>query len=952
MSFKKSIGSLVCITLITSSFSHLTYAEVNADTMDLKTLVSLVTKNQNLPTTQTTAGLRNVSPKLVEAPNPVEFQRPDNFFADGKMPKSFEKMATQRAEWIHHKDEIVARVENDKTRTDLSNLVIIDIGGDLGNPEVRKRLNWQTENGKVTGAGHDYRGNDGWASAVILDPWIFAIGAKGINTDGQIVGQIERPLEYLTNLNDALVKQLMERIQANPKLNNTFFQKINTTNTTILGLIRISGFEIDSELIGKLSSAGQLVQPNSNAEVLTQNAQLKFTHDFAKAAWVMDPSSGLPDIMSHTSLETLAGMDILLQEIQALYTAENKTFVELMKNIIQTATYLKKHHFNVGAPTSDIMNYTFGKITQQLAFKKIGTVMMDPSYNLLLDLRAKKIQNPEISWKQIVDNTMNVYRKVLGSVANHEDTRQEYSQLSAFVSGFRSADEVEKFILERSKEYDYDKQVASLNATGRVPWTQFSSEMRKHAIRVFHPLLHPESIDADHATHIMLTGIPFMGENYRADLFAVNLGMTKAIKPIQLEMVQKNLKAMYAWMQIPLVARAIHKKLSEDVGLDLSKINIESPQGRLQLAEFMTRHYQGNFLNDASAGGIVGQNLHWELTDRIEKVALASRPYANLSLGGTLEQPDLRPTMNTPEKKLGIQLNFIFGEFQKYIIADAVVKKAPHTTFFMAAGNSNNFGDGGMIRSDYPADLRSKWLNENALPGEYLPAEKADNIVIVMSNNERGVPSSFTNVVFTNKTIFSTRGEDIVAGTFRFNLSGVETTIQTEAPWLYQARSLLATLSPDDSRLEAIYAGLKITAEDFVANRKLILQTLTTQIMQLKIQHNDYTKLMNGTSMASPTAAFTTMKHNYDTKRKLLKLSEKEVYGKPGFLPADTIKMMQDVGVWKKIGEVEGNNIKYTDLQKMQKMMPDSQKKTSLIRLLGEIKESSALCIKFYEIKR
>lgn len=943
--FRRCVSSIICFSLIASSHA----------------MAEVVIPEK---------GLRDISPKLVEADNSIGYQKPENFFEpsnDGKryIPDNYVEMTTQRAEWIHDEAAIVKRVEADKLRNDLITIAVIDQGVDIGNKEIRDRVAFDVKNGRVVGAGYDFIGADNFASAVLLDPWIYSIGAKGINSIGQIQGArgvrqdgqkkdpADHPLSILVRQNDVLIEQLMEKIKSNPKLNSTFFTKLNPKNTNIVGLLRLLNFNINDKVVSELKEADALVRPNMNTVVFGAEPDLKVAHDFANSSWVMNKKTGLPDFFSQVTLETLDGLDTLINEMKSIYTPDNNTFSDFMKNVNLASTYFKIHHFAPGANKAKLISYTFAKFSEQIAIKKQGSMATDGSYDLLLELRAQKIRNPNMGWSTLVENALTVYKKVYSGLAQHTDSQREYSQVATFLSGFSSADEVEKFLLERNKEFNYDQQVNSLNEKGIWSWVQgLSSKIRKYSIRALHPLLHKESVGSDHGTHVSGTAIPYVGDKYRILPFRVNLGLVTANKTLQEEMVNKNLAALSEWFKKPVVARAVKAQL-ESIGMNMSRIDVETAPGAEQLSSFMVEQYKGNLRFDVSSGGIVGQVLHWEIASAIEQIANKKVSIANLSLGGIGNQPELRPPMDTIREKLGAQLDFIFMEFQKYTIAEAVVTKGKNTLFFMAAGNSNNFGDAD-IRSNYPADLRSKWLNRHAKQGDFVPGEKTDNVAIVMSSNENGKLSNFTNAVFTNKAVFAIRGEDVLSQTFTHNLGGSLNTIATKAPWLQNAIRMLSTLDPEDGRLDEIKQFFNLTTEEILANRGIIIEAIRAEMLHLGLKGNDATLRMDGTSMAAPRTASATaeqeLKHRAAANNGT-GISEADAYGKTGHMPSDIVIRMQAAGQWTQIGEPEldGNKIKYTTLRKFEKESPKSEANAALERELDSIQSSKIRCIRFYK---
>lgn len=900
--------------------------------------------------------------------NYTSYQDPRNFFANGIAPKNFVELSQQRSEWIHNEQQIVDRVKADQLRKDLVTIAVIDIGADLGHPELKKRLAWdigpkqyRSKNGKIetyqgiTGIGYDFIGNDNWASPVLLDPWIYSIGSKGFDDQMLIVDQIQDPINYLTQINDSLMNEVIQKIQSSAQLSKTFFSKMTLKNTNVIGLLRLMNMSLDDNAMNALKSRNLVLSPSSNKSTLDNNTGAAQLLDVLNASWIMDSGVGLPDFFSQIPPETMAGISELQTLLKSIFTKDNADFSKLMNSFSNVAKYFSFYHFDPTSDRGDIRNYSLSRLSEELAFKKLGSGIKHPAYQLFLSIRKSKILNPDLKWADLVENTLNVYRSVIAKTAlNNPQLDPDQNLLTAAAQ----SDELEKFLLAAGKDFDMERFLES-SITNEKPTfiAGLTKLIRKYALRVKHALYHPESIESDHGSHVGGTAIGYLDDNYRLFPIRVNLGLVKAKPKIQKELIIKNLTAMKNWFKIPAVSRAVKDFMVNNVKSNdfedsllkkISSFDVESESGRTALAETMSSVFGNYLISEVKENGIVGLSLMWEIRKAVELIAQRKIHIANLSLGGMSEQPEFRPTMDTPEERLNASFGFIFSEFEKYMIADAITTTGKNTTFFMAAGNSNNFADGKM-RSNYPADLRSKWLEKYVKSGEdTLPGTKTDNVAVVMSLNERGELSNFTNIIFTNKYKLAMRGEDVQSMTLTQNLSGSGIVLREKFGILKYAETILNTLDYTDSRFTDALNFFQLSPETFEQNRQLIVDMLQTYSENFKLIYNDGTTLMDGTSMATPMTASFALKL---LREKLTEkgVTEKEAYGK--FNPSDLLKLVSDHGTLTSLGDSSDAKIDFYDLEKNDKAIPDSAKKKAHIAHLNRIKNSKILCERFYERK-
>lgn len=875
----------------------------------------------------------------VIAPNPVEPQIPEQFF-EGNVPESFTngvltQLGVKRKKGRHGRTatekEILARAEADKQNKYLVPFAVIDTGVDLSVPEVRSLMQFDIVDGEIVGSGFDFLSGKPWGIPYIQDPWMYVLGADEVTPGTLLIkGALENPITYLSDLNERVMSLITEAIRNNPSLKTSYFSKMNSKNTNMIGLLRLLQYQINPEMIEALSSEGKLLSPDMEPKNL--NPSELALHGFSKSKWLLSPSSGLPDYFSSFDLEYLKGLPELQQEIAKLLNGQTEIGKEVFKNLGNLNLYLRGHHFTAKSPLAQIRAYSLEMVSNQIAAKKLGTQIYHPMFELLLTLRQMKAEKPQMTYEALIDHAVSTYSQTMKWMQKDSVTAFEPALMMELQSNIDSLDQVKRFILGAENAKSIDDILLEFEKNGSQLLGKTENTInRKFAIRARYPGLHPTTMGDYHGTHVATTARTYLDEDfYRIVSYRIGLGLVAGNRPVENVWAKKNIDAMYEWFKKPVVAQAIYNLFTEDSKMNFP-FDVNTEEGRLKLADFMRERFVSYHTRDASASGIVGQALHWNLVEAVKDISKRKIPVANLSIGGHFEQPEHYPTIDTTAERIGSSLDFIFGEFQKYTVAEAISTYGKNTMFFMAAGNANNFGDAEKL-SNYPADLRSPWLKRAKGDNvEKLPGEKLGNLIGVMSLNPKKRTSNFSNLILTDNEIYLIRGENIRANSMSYSMETSETAIRARTPEIYMTQNHIWNLRPDDPRVQLAMKEMNMTMEEFNTYRVLIHQAIESNVHSLKIQYNDQRAEISGTSMASPSAAALALVEYY----KRLKAADKsnaEAYGKKGFRPSEINAALKKMATKMILGT---KRLQLPTLQEFQKNAPPTEEELALKRELN-----------------
>lgn len=865
---------------------------------------------------------------------PVGAQYFNNFFENGKMPQTLIDFRSQQYLLRQHTEEIIQRSEQDKSKP-LVTVAVMDIGVDLENESLRNKIKFDIKDGKVVGAGFDFMSMTPWGTHQLLDPWIYAIGAESVNQYGQIKTSesVKSPVKYLLAANDHMVNQVLARINQNPSLKGTLFSKINSSNINMVGLLRLAQLPVSPEEYAANEKANGLFN-------------LKTTPKY-DIAWTMTPSSGIPDVLE-SKLEELSTLQGALEFqkiiVDVIKLPENIGLIK--KEITNLNKFFQIHHFPAEATAGEISSYSMMKLSGLLALNKLGTQVETSLFDYFLLVKKIKIESPEMKWDTLIEQSLIVYESLLKSYYEQNIKSGEYKEIKNSQQSLEELNFLKKFVYEQNAENKLGDIFEMFFNTGKLPWIKgFSSAQRKMVVRGVNPILHPEAPLADHGSHVSGTMSAYH-ENYRIFPIRVSLGMVKGNALVQQQFVEKNRLALTEWLQSPVVARSILNTLKNDAKVSKGSLNynVESEAGRKKFVDFLMSGYFEEYLKmTASQGGIVSQSLHWEIEESAKILEQRKIPFANLSLGGEIEQPEYDRYQDTDSEKIKATLDFVFSEFQKYKIAEAISTHGKNTLFMMAAGNSKNYADNDS-RTDYPAGLSSPWLAKNRKAVEKLPSDGVNNVTIVMSMNEINKLSNFTNLILSGERVIAIRGEDVHSQTTSHSQWGVRKTFKRILPEVK-----FFDYDPEDGRFARFLRDSNIpesVVKTYVKVAKSFVQVSRLILFQ---KYNDKMDLKDGTSMATPTAVAMASQIFQKKLERLGKkegriITEEEVYGKEGFTPKD----IMDVVIKNTQAENYGPNVKIQKL-KNAKNQEVSTKEAEFTKRLLSIRNSSILCLRYYQ---
>lgn len=895
-----------------------------------------------------------VTTPLIEYP--VSAQYPTQFFEDGKVPKMLSDLQSQQYLLRQHRESILKRTEADSKKP-LVTIAVFDIGVDLGNENIRNHVKFDVKDGKIVGAGYDFMSLTPWGTHKIVDPWIFAIGAEDVNDYGQIRNALDKseslqskksklgPIETLMQMNDALVEQALAEIKKTPDLKGTFFEKLNSKNINIFGLMQLAQLPISEQEYADNLSKNDTYKLNSEVKDSTPSSIKTFISK-PDLSWVVNPATGLSDGLEviGKDLSKIEGILKVQEILNSTFQKEGQLdlFNKTLENVSKFFTF---HHFPPGAQFEDIIAYSSAKLSNLISLNKLGSQIESPLFDFFSLVRKMYYQNPNLDWNKLISTSFVFYEGLLKTYHSANSYYKEAALVAETQGYLNDLNYLKKFIEEQTKENQLEKKFNDYISYGRFPWIEgVSSQQRKMLVRATNPLFHPDSESADHGVHVAGTPTSYF-DDYRIFPIRVSLGMVKGNALIQKQYVGKNIQALHEWLQIPVVARSVLNTLKKDakVSSDLLNYDITNPARRKAFADFMMANYFNSYLkNTASQSGIVSQSLHWEIQEGAKIVADLKIPFANASLGGEIEQPDYDKYQNQDSEKIKASLDFFFAEFQKYVIAEAVNGVGKNTLFMMAAGNSKNYADN-ESRTNYPAGLSSPWLLKNLKSGETIASQGIKNVAIVMSLNEKNALSNYNNLILSGEDVIAIRGEDIQSQSTSFSMLGARKTFRRMLP---EVR--MYDFNPEDSRFVAFLQNNKVPNSLVSKYIKVAKSFALVSRLFLFLKYNDHRDLKNGTSMAAPTLIALASEM---FQKKLVRLGKKQgklitedmVYGQEGFRPEDIMKLIKKNAV----SENFGPNVKIHKIKNAKNQKP-SEKETEFTELLLKIRNSGALCLRHY----
>lgn len=797
----------------------------------------------------------------------ISSQDPTKIFVDGQWPSILKKLNGQLLE-LRNRDAIIERVRQDQQRSDLLRVAVIDNGVDYANPALEKAIAFDVANGEITGAGYDVLGKDNTPSPQLLNPSLFAFGAKDV-IDGKILDAPANPLDLLLVSNQDFEKTLREKFANHPELASSFFAKGMNGSINIVGAFK---FLKDLEAREKDPKAktpkatdpsNEFIpyQPTKTPEVPSQGpvrdqvAAQKHLGEWlhiAKLPWVLEPETGLPLNIPLFDLENVQEFGKILKETfnevdqRQNFTQKYQTFLKFLKA------------WNGKSADHD---KALTQLAAALAFKQYGPGINDPLYELNIRLRKQVVaeivrKNPNQNWSDFSFNGENVgavLDTILESYQKDLEQWQEKPKLS-LSEKVSIKTEIEALPqLKALKDWYIKNRGGEQTAlTAEKNHSKRSSAFRKLLYRARHPFIDSASAETSHGTHV--SGI-IQNQDPRIRIYPVRV-LTQGIKLPEAEkekITAEFTKRFTEWLQDPLVFKAVSqliKPLADMIGSQ----NLKSTDPQVLVAELLT-------LMNATISEEIGKEptnylFIGEVIEAIKKVGGQKIKIANISLGTEFKAPVVDPNEGNPEKILKNGYKFLEFEFFKYQIGSAITRFAPNTLFVVANGNSGKWVDG-RSQSALPVDLSSPFLAkfEDAKSKLIAPNNQIKNVIGVGSLAVDGQLSSFTNLIISKKTPFiMAEGESVLSPVRSLDPSGIDALTKSHLAKVNKIGKTSLTL--DFNEADSDDTNRKLDELSAVMTKQNVLQALVKAInTQMVVEFSDHHALMSGTSMASPTAA-------------------------------------------------------------------------------------------------
>lgn len=839
----------------------------------------------------------------------VETQKARESFDNQILPQELLKLANQTSELNSYQSEIVARVQAENRNEQLS-IAVIDNGMDLAHPDLVGKYDYQIENGKITGVGHDFMGDDNFPSAVLINPELFAFTAVEIK-NGLIVQGQENVFKKLLSLDADFSKLFMQKLKADPILSQSLYGKITEKSFNVFGLYKmiisekISKGYFDADTYKENLDAKTLITVNFREEVVSSTAlqerSLYEMYYFLDKPW---DSSGSGITASLAYMNNIEHGDLMFKLIVETLK-EFPRFNELKDGIEKVVDFRLGRDHALNTVRENEISGACDFLSSALEYHKRGSADSDPIYGLKERSLSELLTNLDLTREPaiypVLVTNQNSYFEALNSglekIKIYSDAVSKIEKTATEQLNFKAYSRDLGAYLKAAKAFS-DLRGPELNRLFDVNFkSDYTSLYRKHFHRSLHPYISGFSQDESHGTHT--SGIVAkQNENIRIYPIRITTRSALVTKQEKAQLLEKFSTEFKTWLSNPVVARAIYRKIPKLVGITPVGPNQE-PQTQVEREAFaellMSKLKVG--MDVAFEENPLDFLFFKELEESVLHVAEKKIKIASISLGAEVNNriPQFRDL--DPEIDLRTVFAFLNFEFVKFHLGEIMATKAKDTLFVVAAGNSKTWVDG-KTHSALPVDLSSRFLKPYEDGAEFkAPNNHLVNILGVGSLSPDEDLSDFTNVLLGLKTntIFAV-GEDVLSPIKGTDLSPVLTIVNKKIP------GLAAPVNITDPRMTPILSELEVfTAikgkDNAESKMSSYLSSGFNQISgavsafktHLAMKYSDHREKFSGTSMATPAVAGV-IGDLILKKAKNLKVATTDIYTNPDFSPETLIK--------------------------------------------------------------
>lgn len=881
----------------------------------------------------------------------VETQKARESFGSNQLPPALAKLANQSLELRPLKNEILSRVAGDEKTFTLP-VAVIDNGVDLAHPDLVGKYAFRVDHGEIVGAGHDFMGDDEFASSMLINPEVFAFSAQKIQNGLILVGE-RSPFAEMMELDQKVSAAILTRLQANPILAKSVFNKFSLQSFNAFGLFRIANDDKGHELFdpttyANVKSEGKLLTPDfrqlaKSNEVLAKAWLLSNVYYFLDyPTHMLDVETGLTSMFSY--LNNIEHGDLLVKMVRQAF--DEIPEAQALKAGIEKLVEFRLQRDHTPAPDRIAAANSAAKfLSKALEYHKQGISAKDPILDLRwitmnveftgLDLLRDPKEFPTVSvtpdfvlrnLKASQERTRE-YRAILNEIPL---SSQEKFKLRGFDRALKKNEAMTAaYVSEHHADLPliYDAKFHS----------NYTSLMRRYFFRNKHPYLSDLSETEVHGTHV--SGI-IAKQNEALRIYPVRVTTRSALltKSEYAKMVRRYKDEFKSWLQNPIVSKAVFTKFNKM--LPANSAEPQTDQDRLAFATTLMES-MNEAIDMAFEEGSMDFIFFDELKQALRHVGEKKIKVANISLGA--EQKNGIPSLSEldPEKDLPKVFSFLNFEFVKFQIGEILSTVSKGTLFVVAAGNSSTWVDG-KSHSALPVDVSSRFLApfENGRDLQ-APNNHLTNVLGVGSLSPDEDLSDFTNVILGIKTpmIFAV-GEKVLSPIKTTDLSPVLNLINSNIPRLTSEMPMSAgePRFADKFKEKLAHTSLKEDSDAPTKINSYILAGLmqmdrivSTYATQLAMQFNDHREYLSGTSMATP-AVVGTIGDQIVSRAQALGLSSDQVYDHPEMTPAELIKHLQASAQplfaespeypFKKI-DVRGRYVRGDKVQKLEKKLEE-----------------------------
>ncbi len=739
-------------------------------------------------------------------------QRAEDIFASKKWPQAIEKLANPKP------DKLQTERILKQNKKGMLPVAVIDNGTDPYHPMLFDQIDWQTDNGEVTGFGFDILGNDSWAFPSMINPSLFAFGAEGLDKDGRIVGELNDPLAFMSQINERFIELLVSAINKTPSLKESVFTKLNRANFSIFGaylvVLELEESPFNLKEYEKYFKRGNILKPADLKKEFfeerppseTLGLQGLYNYFDIEGPWNAMDEKGHPSV-SFISYYSAFEMP---EEMYASFGAPD--FLNILEQVFsevdQEFSFVKAfdtymNFIDLNSSGRGVLRIFDRKVssleTLQTSWYKYYTnfTSMDP-FRELMNLAA--IQLDPLTWDQLIKGEVSFDELKSIEVLLLEEFDKAYAFNTFALERPEFSFSTKALVRKNLKDFEvYKNQALSyirqrdfgelrriLDVDFEFKSLKVGEAYSKIGATLTHPFIDGSDLPGDdidysrsltkkvqgdfdsHGTHTASTIAYYNDKILITPIRVVTVGQKRT--SAYLETARSRFQVYFKkWLENEAVLQGVFdllkpffKDQTETLATDVRSMSSKEKNAVKQEIEDIA------FVDlKKSSGGIfLSLEFFEQILESIEVVGEKKIPLANISLGEDFDQPPAIPNMEDTEALKKNAFEFLKYEMFKSLIAERVTEKAPGTLFFVAAGNEGQWIDA-RSKSFLPAVIFSPYFKTYEDRGYPKVANNHVDSILVVGSLQKDTEnlSSFTNVIVRKglNFVFAV-GEDVEAG--------------------------------------------------------------------------------------------------------------------------------------------------------------------------------------------